>query len=381
VILQDLALILAGWFVLSAAVRLSGWRAGPAVATGLYLGLLCFHFGACFQNTHDCWLLLALLTVMIVLTDRLWGRSPGLAAAAGWGAFGGFAALAGPVLGLTWGALTAALAVSARRVRPFTISILLAVLVTSPWVARNYWVFHRFIPVKSNLFYELYQSNCLEPDGLLRLETGRNHPYRTAGEERSRYKDLGEIEYLDGFRRKFLDATSADPIGYLAKVGNRLVAATILYSPYSESEEGWTLWTFYVIHPLPFYGLLLMLLGGGWSVHRLKIISIIVYLVYLLPYVLVAYYERYSLPLVGVQALFCLWGLEAIIDSLRPARRGRDGQHDRLEEDRQEGKQHHSDQAQGDALHGASQIIEDQRYVQPEPDESRAESRSGIVGG
>lgn len=311
VVLQNLALIYTGRLVLMAASR-SPWRFGPAVALGVFLGGTWYHFHSCYQITHDSWLLMLLVSLMVEASYRLWGRVPGLASVAGWGVLGGVGALSGPVLAPVWGALTLALAFSWRAARPVAVALLAAAVVVAPWAVRNYRTFGRFIPVKSNLFYELYQSNCLEPDGVLRFVTGVNHPYRGDGPERRRYKALGEARYLDGYRERFFAALRDDPAAYLGRVGNRALAATVVYFPFQEDEGGWTLLASYLFHPVPFYGLVLTLLGPGWWRDPLKRIALIVTAAYLLPYVMVAYYERYGLPLLGVQALFVYWGIESV---------------------------------------------------------------------
>ncbi|HXR39845.1 MAG TPA: hypothetical protein VN776_12155, partial [Terracidiphilus sp.] len=149
--------------------------AGAVAATAYFVGLLC-HFRLCFQFTHDSWLVL--LALDLLLAGLCWGRLlRSLRAAAGWGVFGGLCALASPALGLTWGMLS--LAAGGRRGawRPLAAATLAAGLTLTPWTARNYAVFGRLIPVKSNLAYELYQSQCLQADGVLQGDTFRQHPY------------------------------------------------------------------------------------------------------------------------------------------------------------------------------------------------------------
>src|SRR5262249_44218731 len=126
------------------------------------------HFDSAFQLTHDY--ALGLLAVAGLLAGACLGRplwTPWRAA--GWGAFGGFAALVNPAVAAAWACWTTVAAVRERRTALLAVAV--AGLVVGPWVARNYLVFDRFIPVKSNLAYELYQSQCLQPDGVLRLKT------------------------------------------------------------------------------------------------------------------------------------------------------------------------------------------------------------------
>ncbi len=311
VVLQDCSLIFTGWLVLRTAAG-SRWEQAPVVALVLFLATSWHYFLSCYQSTHDSWLLMIWVGVFLYASERLWRSRPTLQSCIGWGIAGGLGALSGPVLRMVWAALTVVLTRSTRRTAPFLLSGLLASLVLAPWTIRNGIVFGQFIPVKSNLFFELYQSNVLEPDGVLRSRTGDSHPYTGPGPERSRYQKMGEVAYLDDYRDRFLRELRGDPTGYAARVANRLLAATILYHPFLDGEGGLALIASYLVHPLPFYGLLLMLVTRGWTSDRVKVIALTVYLTYLIPYVLVAYYERYAMPLFGLHVVLVFWGLEAI---------------------------------------------------------------------
>ena len=309
VMLQNLSLIFTGLVVLDAARRTTDRPRGPTIALAIYVGLMLYHFHSCFQFTHDSWLVMLCLSLLFHFAGKRPGRQPSPSSALLWGAGGGVAALISPILGLVWAAITA---IPARRVRPLAWSLLAAAVVAAPWMARNYWVFHRFIPVKSNLYYELYQSSCLEPSGVLRLATFGEHPYNTEGPEHAAYEARGEIAYLDDYRQRFLAYLGEEPLDYAAKVGNRLLAATVVYFPFDGNESGFSLWLSYALHPLPFYGLVAMVLVEGGRLSPRKKLAILMYCTYLLPYVLISYYERYAMPLLGLQALFCSWGLDAI---------------------------------------------------------------------
>jgi len=45
-----------------------------------------------------------------------------------------------------------------------------------------------------------------------------------------------------------------------------------------------------------------------------------VYLLYLLPYIAVSYYERYAVPLLGVKVLLVLWGADRLLSFWSAAR-------------------------------------------------------------
>ena len=220
--------------------------------------------------------------------------------------------LSAPVFAPVWLALTALLARSARGVWPFIVSFLVAAAVLAPWIARNAVVFGRFIPVKSNLFFEVYQANALESDGMVGDETMRDHPYRGPGPERSRYKNLGEMAYLDEYRARSIELIRHDPIGYLAKVKNRLLAATLVYQPFRRGEGNRQLLVRCALYPLPFFGLLAIVATRRWAGDPVVLIALVAYVTYLIPYVLVAYYRRYAIPLLGLQIMFEIWGLDSL---------------------------------------------------------------------
>jgi uncharacterized membrane protein YhaH (DUF805 family) len=84
----------------------------------------------------------------------------------------------------------------------------------------------------------------------------------------------------------------------------------------------WVTWTNRVTHPLPFLSLLFLgftvvwrpLHGAQWSVMA-------VYLLYLLPYIGVSYYDRYAIPLLAVKILLVLWSADRVLVMLSGAPR------------------------------------------------------------
>jgi hypothetical protein len=311
VFLQNSTLVFTGWLVLRAAGRCV-WPRAPVVSLVLFYGATWASFYSCYQFTHDVWLIMLLVGVLVYLTDRFWTSSFGRSATTCWGLVGGVAMLSAPVFGPVWLALTALLARSSRRGRALAVSLLVAAVVITPWIVRNAIVFGRFIPVKSNLAFEFYQSNALERDGVLRDETRRSHPFESPGRERIRYRELGEMAYLDEYRARSLELIRRDPSGYLARVKNRLLAATLVYRSFTGDEGNRRVIVRSLILPLPLLGLVMVLVTRGWTRDRLMIIAPVVYVTYLTPYILVAYYRRYAVPLLGLQVMFEIWGLDAV---------------------------------------------------------------------
>ena len=95
-------------------------------------------------------------------------------------------------------------------------------------MVRNYITFRQVIPIKSNLFYELYQSNYMDEDGILDMDTFKLHPYND-NVKREEYVSLGEQAFIEKYRVAFFRATALNPWTFIKKVGNRFIHAFILY--------------------------------------------------------------------------------------------------------------------------------------------------------
>src|SRR5262249_29521613 len=139
VVAQVLVLAGTGLLVLALA-RKTTCRVMPGVAAAAFLaGLLC-HFRLAFQWTHDCWLVLLALDLLIA--GLCWLRPVrGWREAAGWGLFGGFCALVNPIVGFAWGALSFAVGLQERAWSRLAVAVLAAGLALAPWTVRNYLVF------------------------------------------------------------------------------------------------------------------------------------------------------------------------------------------------------------------------------------------------
>jgi hypothetical protein len=321
IVLQAGVLIVTGCLIL-ALVRQTMRRPAYALATALFVLGLIGHFLWWFQRTHDSFLVLLALDGLVA--GACWSRPlERYRTAAAWGLFGGLSALVSPVVGFAWGVLSLAVAGRLRAWSRLAVAGVVAAVVLTPWTVRNWLVFGRLIPVKSNLAYELYQSQCLQPDGLIQSKTFATHPYTAAGRERQEYKALGETAFLDRKRQRFRQTVAADPLDFVKRMGDRFLGATLWYVPFDRSDEAkrpWLLALRRLLHPLPFLGLLVLVLTSArrplspaqWSV-------IGVYLLYLLPYVVISYYERYAVPLLGIKVLLVVWGVERLL-VFRPRR-------------------------------------------------------------
>jgi hypothetical protein len=317
---QIYALALTGILVLAVARRTTTHLGGALVASVFFVGVLC-NFHLWFQFTHDYWLIL--LAVDALIAGLLWLRPlHSQKAAAAWGLFGGTCALINPIVAFTWGVLTLALAARRRAWSHLAVAGLCAGLTLAPWAIRNYLVFGRLIPVKSNAAYELYQSQCLQPDGLLQGRTFGGHPYTSGGPERQEYMAVGEIVFLDKRRELFWRAVAADPEDFLDRVASRVLGTTLWYVPFNRDHEDrrpLSTWGGRLTHPLPFLGFLVLAFSAVLRpLQPAQWIVMGTYTIYLLPYMAISYYERYAMPLLGVKILLVIWGADRLLSLWPP---------------------------------------------------------------
>jgi len=99
------------------------------------------------------------------------------------------------------------------------------VISTGWWTYHNYQAFGRLIPSKSNLWYEFYQSNVLDSDGVLSQSTMQLYHPATNPEEQKHYAKLGEYQYVLQYKHKSQAFLTEHAAHFAQKIGNRLVWA------------------------------------------------------------------------------------------------------------------------------------------------------------
>jgi hypothetical protein len=149
-----------------------------------------------------------------------------------WCAYGllwGFSLMTNPSIGsllpflLAW----AAYRERKRRILPsaswFTkpgVALTIAILCCIPWTVRNYVVFHRFVPLRSNFPLELYIGNNENYDD--------QHPHYpgpiTKERETVRYLRMGEVPFMDEEMRKAKKFILTHPRKELILFGDRFAA-------------------------------------------------------------------------------------------------------------------------------------------------------------
>lgn len=309
VFVQVLVLVGTGLLIL-ALVRQTTNHVGLGVAVAVYLGALLWNFQTYFQRTQD--ICFVLLCFGLIIAGLCWGRPLSTWRRAGiWGLLGGFGAMTSPVVGFAWGVLTLASGIRQQSFSRLAVACLCCGLALAPWTIRNYLVFGRFIPMKSNLALELYQSQLL-PTGL--LTSYQHHPGGLQNKEGREYLRLGEMAYMDRKWEQFCQSVAADPLDFGDRVARRFLAATLWYEPFGGPGRPWVLWLKRLTHPLPFLALLFLLFSSTWKpLHPAQWAVIGLYGLYLAPYVLASYYDRYAGPLLGVKVLLVVWAADRVL--------------------------------------------------------------------
>ena len=189
----------------------------------------------------------------------------------------------------------------------------------------HWFVLGRLIPIKANLSGEPYQSQCIEKEGTLHVKTFRSHPYAAMSAARREYRELGEIEFIDRKGELFWSAVTADPLDFLDRTAGRFVAAMIWYEPFEPGYDRLRpaiFWSNRITHPLAL--LAILVLASSAVVRPLPAVlwvAIGVYLLYMMPYVGISYYERYAIPMLGVRAVLIVGMIDRLLSfALGPRR-------------------------------------------------------------
>jgi hypothetical protein len=168
--------------------------------------------------------LAALLAATILWATLELAESGRLRHWCGYGLLWGFTLMTNPALGSVFPLLLGWLAYRARcegrlKLSRPVLAATLALLCCAPWTVRNYAVFHRFVPFRSNLGYELYIGNNENYD-----ERRKGLPgVITQDLETLRYLRMGETAFMEEEKRKALQFMAAHPRVVLELFGKRIV--------------------------------------------------------------------------------------------------------------------------------------------------------------
>ncbi len=258
IILQDLVLVMTGVLIYAVAKRsLSNIK--PYFTLFFYTAWLIGFFWWFFQITHDIWIVLFFVDIIFLLSVVIWSRPGNTALLIILGVISGFASLTNPALGLVVIAILYKLAQKVSK-KKLLISAVILFSIVSVWIARNYAVFNKFIPIKSNLYYDAYEANYIKADGILDEKFFAVHPvWTTKDEPGSEYRKLGEVKFSELYKKRLLDKLAKKPQVFLRNIKNRLLDTLLIYHPYDEDYETALKPFLFIIHALPFCSLLIIL--------------------------------------------------------------------------------------------------------------------------
>jgi hypothetical protein len=309
--MQGVSTWCAAFLLLREARRLGQTVAGVVIAIVVFTA----NFYQLFQQTHDTALLLLVISLLWWGLIQLTTERGGLRNAM-WGIWGGFCTLCSPIIGATWMLCSLSILrpkrLSLREGKSLVVVLGLWLVVISPWMIRNRMQFGKWFPIKPNGAYELWQSHCKDEDGILDAQSGFGHPWSIDGEQRVRYQQVGEIAFIDEKGAEVRKSILENPLGFIERIGNRAVAALIYYVPFSHMEEirsgGWPVFYARCVHPLPVLSIAVIAVIGTIPVERKVAITVSMFALLLMPYILVSYYDRYAAILAGIKMLLILYG-------------------------------------------------------------------------
>jgi 4-amino-4-deoxy-L-arabinose transferase-like glycosyltransferase len=156
--------------------------------------------------------LFTMLLALLFLISLKLAESSSLPGWLGFGILGGVAALTEPVVlavlpvlaGLSCHRLYGR---GGRWLLPGSVWLVAIAVTISPWIIRNYRVFHRFIPVRDGFGLELYLGNSGYSGHWANRSVHPNH----SDAELAEYESVGEIRYMDHKRTQAMDFIAAHP--------------------------------------------------------------------------------------------------------------------------------------------------------------------------
>jgi hypothetical protein len=198
-----------------------GVRSGAAWLWALYPNAVMMPFEWVWDTSLAALLGAVLLWATLELAD-----SP--QRARDWCAYGllwGFTLMTNPSLGLMlpfllgWAAFSGRRAVKLSLWKP-ALAAGLAILCCVPWTVRNYVVFHKFVPLRSNFPLELYIGN----NNNYATRQFVWPPKITKERELLRYFRLGETAFMEEERRKAMEFIRAHPGIAMELIGEKFVS-------------------------------------------------------------------------------------------------------------------------------------------------------------
>lgn len=197
-----------------------------------------------------------------------------------------------------------------KRIRAVALVAVISSSLVLPWTVRNRVMMGSWMPIKSNGMFELWQSQCLDNDGVLDWRTTSEHPWPNNGKLRGEYRQWGEMEFIASYGTIVKQDIPAQPLKFFDRIAGRTLAATVWHMPYAPRTI-WPIWLQRIIFPLP-VAAALFLLAARRRLSRQAAAAIAITALAPLPYALVSYYDRYAMPLIGMKMLIVLYAWHAL---------------------------------------------------------------------
>ena len=194
-------------------------------------------------------------------------------------------------------------------------------VIISPWVIRNYLVFDKFIPVKSNLGMELRLGNNPNADGTFTMREGVSLHPTFSKKEMTLFKELKETGYVEYSSGEAWDYIFKNPLKVVLLTVKRFY---LFWFGYFQEEDNWkgniqgvenlsVLKRVSYFLPVP-----LLIFGIVMAWRNRKDISIFMYLMlsYPLIYYITHVSNRYRHPIEPFILIIGVYGITVLYDNL-----------------------------------------------------------------
>jgi hypothetical protein len=203
--------------------------------------------------------------------------------------------------------------------------IILPVLIVSPWLVRNYLVFHR-LSLRDNFGLELATSNrdCAQFAARINFDSGcfdSSHPNGSLIEAR-KVAQMGEVRYNDQRLREGMKWIEGHPVRFLKLVGIRFVA---FWFP-TETANIHYAGTGRRLERLIIYLMTLLSIAGVWMLYRRDNKSAYICLsclvLYPLVYYVMQFIDRYRYPILWLSFLLGSLAITNLLGKVFDHRKG-----------------------------------------------------------
>ena len=229
IVLTVLGLSLAHWVLICSVAPLG--RIARFAASVTFLVTVAIIPEGPLDTLSEAWMTI-LLSVAVLSSCLGYLRSSSTRDAAALCVLAPIGVLTDAGLALALGAVILGLAVvgwrRGRTPRGPILAAALACLGLAGWTTRNAVALKAIVPLKSNLWFELYLANVVSRDGLVRAEDALVAQPFFHGPQWDRYRAMGEVAYVRSFKEGVTRSLAADPGHFAANVRRRLMSAVAL---------------------------------------------------------------------------------------------------------------------------------------------------------